>query len=275
MKYKLVVSDFDGTLLKDDLTVSQRSIDSIKKYIALGGNFIVCTGRMVQSLDKWVKILGLDKEKIATIGFQGALVSDSQGNILHHQTIDYLEAYDIIKLSEDLGVYSHIYDDKNLYVARPEPVNIEYCEITDIEMKVVGKLSDFILKNKFSPTKMMWVIQPKDTEKYETLMKDRLKTSHCFMSSDTYLEFIAKDSSKGNAIKVACDILGIDLDDCIALGDQMNDLSMINTAGVGIAMANSRQEVLDKADYVTKSNNEDGVALVLEKIIEDCENGKN
>jgi len=102
MKYELIFCDFDGTLLRNDFTVGEKSVKAIKDYISRGGNFVVCTGRMSRSMDGWLDYLGIGKQRIAVAGFQGTHIADTSGNLLYCNYISPDSVYKIMELGKRL-----------------------------------------------------------------------------------------------------------------------------------------------------------------------------
>lgn len=107
MKYELIFCDFDGTLLRNDFTVGEKSVKAIKDYISRGGNFVICTGRMSRSMDGWLDYLGIRNQRIAVAGFQGTHIADTSGKLLYCDYIDPDSVYKIMELGKRLGVYTH------------------------------------------------------------------------------------------------------------------------------------------------------------------------
>lgn len=267
MKYDLIFSDFDGTLLRDDFTVGQKSADAIKEYIARGGNFVVCTGRMSSSIDPWIEYLGLGGQRIAVAGYQGTSISDIEGNLLYCDYIDSETVRKVLLIGERLGVYTHFYDDKWVYVKEENDINREYARITGAPVKVVGRLVDYLDANpKLCVIKVMVVVDESDADRvYGEYAKATLSGVQFYFSSANFLEFVSNRGGKGSGLKKVAELLGIPMEKTIAIGDNMNDISMIEAAGLGVAVANARPETKAAADYVTVGNNDDPIAEVIEK----------
>ena len=267
MKYKMIVSDFDGTLLRSDHTVSEKSVKAIKKYIAKGGTFVVSTGRMALSLDGWKDYLGISGQKVPVIGFNGSVVTDDDGNAIASTCIDAQTAYKIVKKAMELNVYCHIYDVKNVYIKNVNYINHDYTLITGAPLKVVGRLDEFLLKHPdMMIPKIMLVINPERREELERIYDEmNIEGVQHVMSSKHFFEFVSTRAGKGNGMKMASEVLGIPLDEIIAIGDNQNDVSMIEMAGLGVAVGNAREELKAVADYVAGTNNDDPIAEVIEK----------
>lgn len=271
MKYDLIFSDFDGTLLRDDLTVGQRSADAIKDYIARGGRFVVCTGRMSSSMDPWKEFLGIDKQRIAVAGFQGTHIADISGRLLYCDYINPDTVYKILKKGEELQVYTHFYDADTVYVREKNEINLEYARITGAPLKVVGNLADYISAHRdLKVIKIMVVVE---ASRADAVMAEYdgmgLEGVQFYMSSDVFLEFVSSVGGKGAGLMKVAELLGVPISRTIAVGDNQNDISMIKAAGLGIAVANAREEVKKAADYVTVSNNDDAIAEIIEKFCGD------
>lgn len=268
MKYKLIFSDFDHTLLRDDFTVGERSISAIKEYVARGGNFVVCTGRMSSSLDEsWRRRLGIADERIPVVGFQGSYIADRDGNVLH---CDYVSSENVIRVlekAEQLGVYAHTYDADYVLIEKENQINLDYNRFTGSPLKAVGRLVDYVKAHPdVKYIKLLMVIPPERTD--EILAEYRamgLKDVFYCMSSATYLECVSSHGGKGNGLKRVADLLGVPMSDTIAIGDNMNDIPMIERAAVGVAVENARPEVKAKADFVASRNDLDPIADVIEK----------
>ena len=268
MKYKMIFSDFDGTLLRDDLTVSEKSKEAIRNYVKRGGKFVLCTGRMPNPMVRWIKEIGLEDMSIPVVGFNGAVDMDKDGKYLHSESIDHDVALKIVKKVETLGdVYFHFYGEDWVYIEKEHPINTQYVFFTGVKCKVVGKLSKFLEDNpSFRPIKILTVIKP-GQEKMMDEIFDNMDLPGVFhiMSSHEYYEFCPVTAGKGRGMARVAKKYGIPLDEVIAIGDNQNDVAMIKAAGLGVAVANARKETIDSADFVTLSNNDDGVAHVIEK----------
>ena len=130
----------------------------------------------------------------------------------------------------------------------------------------VDDLADFLT---FSPVKLLMSVQPEILPEVQKKIAEHLPQSLIVVrTAPFYLEIIPAQINKGKGLLDICSVLGIDRSDTAAFGDAENDIPMIRTAGFGVAMANAEEVVKAAADYVTASNNEDGIALALENIEE-------
>lgn len=267
MKYKLIVSDFDNTLADHNRKVSERTKKAIKEYQKAGGKFILCTGRMFPSARKEGKNLALTGECIA---YNGALTGDIEtGKITRREVLKKEVALKLVQDFEKMSdVVLQLYFNDKIYVQYKNPYTDEYvkeCNLDFCETKEA--LSRFIQKNEGTIMEVLVMAHPnKILSLYEEYRK--IKTSdYTVVSSEVhFLEFISPEANKGIAVQKMCAELGVDKSEVACFGDNYNDVYMIEFAGLGVAVANGVDELKNKADLICPSNDEDGVAQIIEKI---------
>ena len=129
----------------------------------------------------------------------------------------------------------------------------------------VGKLADFL---SFAPIKILMSVQPEELAEVQKQIADFLpETLTVVQTAAFYLEVIPKVINKGQGIRDICAVLGIDPSEVISFGDAANDIPMLREAGMGVAMGNAAEAVKAAANMVTLSNNDDGIAVALEKLL--------
>jgi len=265
MKYKIVSTDFDDTLLRDDNTISPYTRKVIERYIAAGGVFIINTGRMVASVIKRAEDLNL---KGTIIGYQGAMIYDlDKEKTIYHNPIDYQTAYKLIKKLELLGLNLHIYIDDVLYYKKTSEFSKVYENISNVKgIELNEDLSGYVLKNKSGITKVLFHAEPDVVKKLLKETEEEFKeTIYCCSSKPYFYEALKYGSNKGIACKFVADSLGIDMKEVIAFGDSQNDIPMLKMAGLSFAVENALPEAKAAAGFVCESNNDDGVAKTIEK----------
>ncbi len=267
MKYKIIASDFDGTLLRSDRTVSRRTVEAIARYRKEGGLFTVSTGRMFDSIRRSLDELGMQDVNVPIIAMDGGIIRESvSGKVLASYPMPKAEVVDFCERCEKIGCYFHIYTDK-LYVAKANDINRDYCAVTKIHMNEVGKLSRFVRENELQVLKVL--IADDNAEQLLDVFKDRYEGIQFFMSWSTYLDGASVFAGKGNGVRKFAEMHGIDIKDVIAIGDSMNDISMVSEAGLGVAMKNADDRLKKYADMIAPTNDEDGVAEIIERAIRD------
>ncbi len=267
MKYKMIFSDFDGTIASDDHSISDENKRAIKEYQQKGGTFVLCSGRAPLPAWSIVEELGIENNDIPIAGLNGALVFNKDKEVIYKAPIKNSTAYIIVKEAESRGIYCHMYDDYTAIIAEEHPINIDYRKITGIDLTPVGKLSDYLMAHPdFDPVKILYVIDPCISKELDEVF-DRLNlpgVTHV-MSNDTFYEFISTDAGKEKAMKFIANEYGVDISEVIAIGDNFNDKAMIEQAGLGVAIGNGRAETIAVADFVATSNNESAIAQVVDK----------
>lgn len=263
MKYKLMAVDIDGTLLNDSGELTENTKNAIRQWVDKGLIFTIASGRPIQGIEGLNKTLDLD---VPFITYNGAMVVLGKSKqVLYEQKLSRSDAEEIIKLGEKYNVTIMIWKDNELYVPTlNERVN-KYKIISGVEPIVIDNMEKLI---ESGVTKILWYDEVENIEKYQKEIGRCLSDSVNFHPSRPYfMEFVDKNASKAIAMEKLGRYYGIKQSEMIAVGDGFNDLSMIQYAGLGVAMANSPDEVKEKADYITLSNEEDGVAHVIYKFI--------
>lgn len=264
MKYKLVAVDIDGTLLNDEGIMTQKTIDSIKKAVKKGILFVLCTGRPIQGVKNYYEILDLDSPIIT---YNGAMVVMSKSKeILYEQTLSVNGARNILNLGKKLKTNMIVWSNNQLYVYEVNEKINEYKKISNIEPILIDQDEKKIIQQGI--TKIIWHDNIDKINSYlHILENEKEKEFSYYTSRPIFLEFVNNNISKAFAMEKIGECFQIKQEEMIAIGDGFNDLPMIEWAGMGVAMGNAPIEIKEKADYITLSNEEDGVAYVLDKFI--------
>ncbi|MBR1737630.1 MAG: HAD family phosphatase [Firmicutes bacterium] len=268
MKYKLIFTDMDGTLLNKEKFVSKEDMEAIKKAEKMGVQTVICSGRSHMSLQYFVNMLGFDKDEHYAIGYNGGIVYKTKNReiiIQHKMKLEY--AKKILNECRKFDIDIILYNDAQIIVEKMTEEVKQYCEMSRLEPVMVGKYED-IMKCDISK-----ILLKGSNEKLKKIYDYFLNTEYVkdvdmFFSSERLLEFNPKNVNKGSAIKELCEYLGISTDEVIGIGDSYNDIEMIEISGVGVAVQNANDDVKKKADYITKrTNNESPFSEVADKFI--------
>ena len=270
MKYKAIFSDFDGTLYSDKFEVSQKNISAIRDFEARGGKFFVATGRLFQAIYPHVSALGLKGEVIV---YQGGGIFDIESKkALWQKTIDNDVAVDCLqKLEEEGKSVNMVYIDDKCYGTEPHPAIEMFCNICKIECIFVDeKMSEYVKRTGSTPNKLLAMVQPEDAlalaDKYRKEYEGKLSLTR---SQPFMAEFTAYGLSKGVAVEKVCAMHGLDREEIICVGDADNDISMIEYAGLGVAVMNAMETTKAHADVISVSNNHDAIAWIIENYCKD------
>lgn len=266
INYPLIVSDFDGTLVNEDTTISPINIQFINEYIAAGGNFAISTGRMPKSILRRAKELGLHGVISCC---QGGIIMDIQTEeVLFSDTIPNNVAVKICKRLEEMDLHIQMYGLWSYYCNRDnEPLKYYESITKDIAIRYLEKpLSTLLEESKMDVYKFLVMVRKEDNAKlFTALEKENFPGCVITKSGDFLVEVISERTSKGTAIAFLADYYNVPIEKTIGIGDQWNDISMIETAGIGIAVKNADEKLKASADVVLEYTNEEGaVGRVIE-----------
>lgn len=265
MKYKMIVSDLDETLLNSDRELTPNTKSAIKRYTQKGGKFVIATGRMTPSALLYCYELGLKGEVIT---YQGAATVDiMSGEVLDIAKIASQEAVEIGRYLEKRGLYYHIYNEDKFIVNRSTPQSLRYARLSKVDFLETGEeLSKYILNNGISPVKIMVIT---DEDLVMPLIREfnqEFEGRFLFNTSKKWMvEIVPIVSNKGVAVKNLAKKYGIKREEVICIGDSLNDLAMIEYAGLGVVVENGSKEAKQAADIVAPSNDDEGVAYIIDK----------
>jgi len=263
MAIKLVAVDIDDTLITDELIIPERVKEAVAKARAQGVKVVLATGRMLSSTIPFARELGL-KEPV--ICYNGALIQsvDDEQPLIHHP-IPLDLAREIVALGQKEGLHVNAYLDEKMYVDEINEYTEFYSSFTKAVAHPVGDLLVFMDR---PPTKLLYVCEPEIAEKWRVTLKEQYNGQlEVFRSKPQYVEFTALGVSKGAALGELAELYGLQQSEVMAIGDSFNDIPMLEYAGIGVAVANAPEIVRSKADYVTLSNEEGGVAEAINRFV--------
>lgn len=268
MQYRMIATDLDDTLLNGDSEISARNKEAILSAVARGVRFVIATGRMFKTSMPYIEDLGLDGD-CPLINYHGALIKRSKsGEIIFHKPLGNNLAVAVAEEAERQDCHVSLFIDDNLYISGESEYSRYYQSLAKIDLEEVGKLSLYLKKNGFDPSKMSIIRWDGRIDEIEAGLKGSFGKKLSILQSRPYfLEITDQQATKGQTLRWLAEQEGIGAEEIIAFGDGHNDLDMLKYAGLGVAVANARSEVLAAADLVTSSNEKDGVAEVIEKYI--------
>jgi Cof subfamily protein (haloacid dehalogenase superfamily) len=247
----------------EDGTVHDRTLAALRASRAAGLDVIVVTGRMVQSVRRYLEPAALDEPVIC---YQGAVVADAHGKWLRHEPIPLELAREAIAAIEAEGYGLNVYVDDELYVSAVTKESRDYAGFQGLEIHEVGSLLDWLPA---PPTKLVCVGDPHELDGVEVRMKARFGARMYISKSLPYfLEFAAPGVTKGAGLDFLAAHMGFSPERTIAFGDGENDVELIEWAGYGIAVANAHARVKAVADWICPSAEDEGVAQVLEALVD-------
>lgn len=283
--YKLIAIDIDGTLLNSKGELTSRTISALKKASEQGVYVVLTSGRLTSSVKDFSEKIGADRFLIAENG--ASIISLETDEIIYRRCMSKDIVLKIVDMCLENNIFYMVYTDRELIVKDLKHMALffykqNYNPNARIEIHLAGK--EYIESTNDNFTKVM--ICDEDRSIYNSIVNkfkmfkgiDVCSVPHLSEKelkfgtmtktiTYSYADISAKDVNKWTAIEELIRILDITPDEVIAIGDNINDISMIQNAGLGVAMENGIPSVKEVADFVTLSNDDDGVANVVEKFV--------
>ncbi|WP_327860050.1 Cof-type HAD-IIB family hydrolase [Aneurinibacillus thermoaerophilus] len=259
----MIAIDMDDTLLTDTLTITPGTAEAIKKAIDVGVLVTLATGRMFPSALPFASQLGLN---VPLITYQGAIVKDITGkNIMYERFVPSDISCRAIEIARQKNVHIQVYQDDILYSPEDNDKIRRYANVAGVPYTIEPDLyrlakRDFI--------KLLYYDEPEALDALAKELNEEFgEAAYITKSKPYFLEVMHPEASKGQAILHLAKMFGIDRSKIIGIGDSYNDIDLIKVAGLGVAMGNAPEFIKQKADYVTRSNNEEGVRHVIEEFV--------
>lgn len=292
--YKLLVLDMDGTLLGSDHRISEENIKAVKMAKDMGIKVVLASGRAIQGIEKYLKELDLISDDDYSVVCSGALVlNNTKKRIIECNDLSFEELNLIYDLAKEMNLKLNIFSENDMLVESHNLFSKFDAIANNLPLKVVDFKS---LEKDTLLTKVTLINEDKSiVDEFKNFFKDMKVDEKYIRSNDGFnrnlfddysnlhseltekftilkttpftLEVISKGCNKGTGVKRVAKELDIKREEIICIGDSGNDKHMISYAGLGIAMGNAFSEIKEVADYVTLTNEENGVAHVIEKFI--------
>lgn len=263
---KLIVCDLDGTLLNSNHQMSQRSETALKAAIDRGVQVVIATGKTFVSAEAIIRRLNLTTPGIYN---QGLVICEPDGTISYQRTLDSALARRVWRFGEQRGFSLAAYSGTRIMV---RALNAEICQLAhkyhEPTPEAVEDIHEYV--GTISIHKLL-VITDGEVERIDVLRKQlegqMNGDGQVIQALPDMVEIIPPGASKAEALDVLLARLEIAPEQVMALGDGENDIPMLRMAGIGVAMGNAQQMVRDAADYITGTNDADGVADAVEQFV--------
>ncbi|CRK80280.1 Cof-type HAD-IIB family hydrolase [Neobacillus massiliamazoniensis] len=266
MTYKMIVLDLDDTLLRDDLTISPRTKQSLMEAQEAGVKVVLASGRPTSAMLPIAEELHLKEYGSFILSFNGGKIINCQtGDEWFSSTLPKEIVHQLYEISRRENVWIHTYVGETIVTEEPNQYTDIEGELTKLQIKVVDSFVDAV---RDPVVKVLMLKEPEILAKVEKKLQKEFAGSLSIMRSKPFfLEFTESGVTKGTSLNSLIQQLGIIRDEVIAIGDGNNDLSMIQFAGLGVAMGNASEAIKAQADFITDTNMNDGVAKVVEEFI--------
>ena len=260
--YKAIFIDLDGTLLRKDHTVGELTKSAIRRVMSKGVPVILVSARPLDAIIPVGRMVGTMDYPIASLN-GGYIVSGEK--ILFKSNIDLPTTAAITQEIKSITPTIIYYVDR-VWFSESNNKWVEHEQkILDVQISIqpFKEIAAYLTEHQTGPNKILIMNEPTPIQAAEQLAKSLYPDLNIYTSQPTNLEVMNTDASKSRAVQLLIKEFGMDRSEIIAIGDNYNDKEMIAFAGKGIAMGNAPQEVKDAADYITDTNNADGVGKAL------------
>lgn len=267
--YNMLVLDIDGTLVGSDKTISEKTREAIIKAQQRGKIVAIASGRSIAGIRKTASNISLEQYGGYVIAYNGTTVVNCKtGECIYNQMVPKELVKPVYEAAKRVSAGIVVYNDNTKEMISGNGLN-EYIKIDAEACNVtINEVSDFVKAINFPFNKFLLSGKPEHMAEVEKIMAkefgDRLNV---FRSDPFYVELLPRYVDKGVAVEKLVKHLDIQREKVICIGDSYNDLPMLRFAGMGVAMGNAQQEVKEMADYVTASNDEDGIVNVIDKFM--------
>lgn len=259
--FKLIVSDFDGTIVGNDRIISSKTISSIKKWIASGREFCIATGRQYLMIKDECKTLGLVNPVVVRGGAE--IVDPLSGKVIYSQMIEKNIMKELVSLLQEKGFEISIEKDDKIYsdyYFRPEFPQITFKRLVDFPYVDAPKVVTFAIGED---------MYEKEEFIKEVLAKrfPQLHIVEIYAREGKGWDITSLRATKNLAVLELLKLLDIKREDAVGVGDGYNDFPLLEAVGLKVAMGNGREELKAIADFVVPDYDEDGVAYLIEKLL--------
>ncbi len=262
--FKLIASDLDGTLLNSKKEISDYSIEVLKKAQEAGVDFAVCTGRMYGSMAYLMPKLTFSRYSINIMGAE--IYDNFKGERIYFRPLEDDHVEKIVKYAMDNKVHMNIYLDNVLYTNFDDEFRHWYHKETTSLGIVVDDMIEFVKGKKIS--KILFISQPEEAKQhFENMQKMFGDALNICASHPRYVEFSHIDAQKDKTLLVLLDMLNIKKEELIVFGDSANVVSMLKNTGFSCCVANGWEEAKQASNLIIESNDNDGVARTVERLI--------
>lgn len=267
MSYEIIALDIDGTLTNDEKIITPKTKNALILAQKMGKKVILATGRHPQGVIPYAKELMLEEYGGYLLCFNGAIiieVAKNEFNTVYSKELPNIFIPQVCDILKNSNITISTYTEDTIIADKKENM---YTTIDPYVIKLPFKrVDDFSKYIDFPVNKLLLAGEPKEINEYEKILKKHLDgLVDVFKSAPFFLEVVPLGVSKGASLASLLKSNGLERENLIACGDSYNDITMIGYAGLGVAMENAEQDVKQVADYITFSNNCDGVGRVVEK----------
>ncbi len=256
--YRLLTMDLDKTLLRTDGSIPDETVRRLRELRSEGVHLALCTGRVRVSAEHYAEIIG----GASVVSFNGSVIRTEDGTV-RRSSIPADTVKDVLDFCYENGVYIQFYDGDTILVDRHTPELETDLDINFTKYVECGDLRKIDIR---STPKMVALEMSDKVDDVISEMRERFPQLTMTNSSRYVIEIMPKGIDKGYGLSVVAESLGISKDETVAIGDSMNDLAMVEWAGVGVAVANADDRLKSVADIVTENEMSLGVLEIADRL---------
>ncbi len=267
MSYNVVVLDIDGTLVNSKKKITKRTHDALTKIQNEGKTVVIASGRPPQGVMPYARKLGFDERGGYILSFNGGRITEvKSGETVYNRIFPNELLKEICNVIKDRRVTINTYrDDIIISSGNMNRYSRVESEIVGMDMKMVDDFAEYV---DFDINKCLLSGEPEDIAELEKILGERYGDRiGVYRSESFFLELVPLGVDKARSIEILLNSLSRSREECIACGDGYNDITMLEYAGLGVAMGNANDEIKAAADFVTLTNDEDGVAYAVERFV--------
>lgn len=267
MEEKVLVLDIDGTLTNSQKEITQATKQGIQNILKRGHKVILASGRPTPGMRRYEEELELEKYGGYLLSFNGGRIIECRsGEVVYQRTLPLTiipGLYAYVK-ERRLGLVTY-FGDNIISAFEPDEYVLLESRINGMPVKVVENFREYV---DFDINKCIVTAPPEQAEQYEKeLSKKYGDILSVYRSEPFFIEIMPKNVDKAASLDRMLETIGMTRENAVCCGDGFNDISMIKYAGVGVAMGNAQPAVKEAADYITATNDEDGLVEVMERFL--------
>jgi len=259
---KMIATDIDGTILKWGLDFTPKIKQCMKLLKDKGVKVVLVTGRMHCAAIPVAKELGLETP---IISYQGGLIKDYDGKTLYQRNLSSDYAKEIINWARTNNIHINLYINDKLYVENDNDIVKSYTDGKFIDYTVCS-FDDLTIEN----VNKILAIDLQDPEKvtgWVNELKSKYPDLYIVKSTPYFCEIGCCEAKKSLGVEFLCNMWGLSRDEVLAIGDQNNDIDLVQSGGIGVAMGNGTEELKQCADFITDTVENDGFVKAVEKFV--------
>lgn len=270
LNIKLCVFDLDGTLLNSNKEITYETIQALQKLKNKNIQYTIATGRIDTLARKYQKQI---KSNLPIISCNGSLIRDLSNNTLYKKSLDFDTVKDLVNFYDSNNLNYMLYTETDILSTPNNPrlkllerLNLSSDPKDKFEVRIINKNIENYSNLSFLKS-LTHIDDRKKLLNIETQLNKQFKNLSIVSSDEKLLDIMPSGVNKGSALYNLCKILNINKNEVIVFGDNFNDIEMINFAYASIVPSNGEQYIKNMATYVTKSNDDNGIAFAINEFI--------